>query len=167
MALTLAAYMQIVCQFYGLLRCAHRPSRLEAFPAKHRTSLRGLKGNGGFFTALRAGSLGFRSYLPAPSASSFGPLGFACFAALGFVFETLVGEKHLFASSKNELGATLGTLQNLIVEFHGRLPWTPIGQKGPAGFSPWAWIRRWNRFPNTPKTDPLGQRAKNLSVFPT
>jgi hypothetical protein len=140
---------------------------LEAFPAKHRASLRGLEGDGGFFTALRAGRLRLRSYLPAYGATAFGPLGFACFAALRFVLKTLVGEKHLFASSKNELGATLGTLQNLIVEFHGRLPWTPIGQEGPAGFSPWAWTQRWNRFPKTPKTDPLGQRAKNLSVFPT
>jgi hypothetical protein len=129
--------------------------------------LRGLEGNGGFFTALRASSLGFRPDLPASRATAFGPLGFACLAALWFVLETLVGEKHLFAGSENELGATLATLQNLIVEFHGRLPGPRSGKEGPAGFSPWAWIQRWNRFPNTPKTDPLGQRAKNLSVFPT
>jgi hypothetical protein len=129
---TLAEDSQFVCQFGELLRCAHRPSCLEALPAEHRASLRGLKGNGGFLTALRAGSLGFRPYLAASGATAFGPFGFACFAALRFVFKTLVGEKHLFACGKNELGATLGTLQNLIVEFHGRLPWTPIGQQGPA-----------------------------------
>jgi hypothetical protein len=133
MALAPAVVSQFVCQFGDFLRGAHRASGLEALPAEHRASLGGLKRNGGFLATLGASSLSFRPDLPAASrATAFGPLGFACLAALGFVLKTLVGEKHLFASGKNELGATLATLQNLIVEFHGRLPWTPIGQQGPA-----------------------------------
>jgi hypothetical protein len=65
--------------------------------------------------------------LPAAApASGFGSFGFAGFAPLGFVLKSLVGEKHLFAASKDKLGATFGTFQDLIVEFHGRFPPGPL-----------------------------------------
>jgi hypothetical protein len=107
---------------------------LEAFPAKHRAPLRWPEGNRCFFSALRAGRLGFRSHLggSASAASAFGTLCFACLASLGFVFESLVGEKHLFAGGKNKLSATLRTLQDLIVVFHEPFPLDPIRAVGPS-----------------------------------
>ena len=51
------------------LRRSHRSPRLEAFPAKHRSSLRWPEWNRGFFPALRARCLRFRSHralLPPP-----------------------------------------------------------------------------------------------------
>jgi hypothetical protein len=124
------------------LRRPHRPPRLEALPAEDRPSLRGSEGNGCFLAALRTGCLRFGTYLPATTtaaASGFGSFGFAGFAALRFVLKSLVGEKHLLAGSKNELGAALGTLQHLIVEFHGRFPpEPPSGQWGRTRLSPWA-----------------------------
>ena len=51
-----------------------------------------------------------------------GALGLALFAALGVILEILVVEKELFARSEDEFGAAINTLENLIREFHGRLP---------------------------------------------
>jgi hypothetical protein len=62
---------------------------------------------------------------PAATAA-LGPFGFASFAALGFVFETFVGEKHLLAGGKNEFGTTLRTLQYSIVVFHEPLSPGPV-----------------------------------------
>jgi hypothetical protein len=45
-------------------------------------------------------------------------VGFARFAPLGFIFETLVGKKHLFAGGENEFSRTFGALKNPIVVFH-------------------------------------------------
>jgi hypothetical protein len=85
---------------------------LEAFTAKDRASLCGPEGHGRVFSALRAGRLGFRAHLGGATAAStaFRALGFATFASLRFVLETFVGEKHLFAGSKNKFSATLRTL---------------------------------------------------------
>jgi hypothetical protein len=58
--------------------------------------------------------------------ASLGPLGFAAFAALGFVLEALVGEKHLFAGCEDELRTALRTLQDLIVIFHEPLSPGPV-----------------------------------------
>ncbi|MGB6546124.1 MAG: hypothetical protein WBE97_10935 [Candidatus Acidiferrales bacterium] len=49
-------------------------------------------------------------------------LGLAVLAPLGLVFETLVGEKHLFAGGENKLGTALAALQDLIVIFHALPP---------------------------------------------
>ena len=59
---------------------------------------------------------------PPPRADAFGALGLATFATFWFVFEALVGEKHLLAGSEDKLRTTLRTLQDLIVEFHEPLP---------------------------------------------
>jgi hypothetical protein len=66
---------------------------------------------------------------PASTTATLGPFRFAGFAALGFVFESLVGEKHLFAGRKNEFSTTLRTLQYSIVIFHEPLSPGPV----PAG----------------------------------
>src|SRR5229473_1044594 len=95
------------------LRCAHRPTLLKAFPAKHRPPLRGTEGNCRFLPALRAVGPGFRARRAGVTATaSFGPFCFAGFTSLGFVFETLVGEKHLFAGSEHELRPAIRTLQH-------------------------------------------------------
>jgi hypothetical protein len=70
---------------------------------------------------LRARSLRFRPHLPAATAA-FGTLRFATFTTLWFVLETFVREKHLFPGRKYKLGATLRTLQDLVMEFHLPLP---------------------------------------------
>src|SRR5205807_6018297 len=44
-----------------------------------------------------------------------------CLAALWFVLESLVSEKHLFAGSKHELRTAFCTLQHLVVVFHEAL----------------------------------------------
>ena len=124
-------FCYLLTDLYLLLRRSHRPSRLEALPAKHRAPLRWPEGNRRFLAALRTGGLRFGSRRAAASApTAFCPLCLAPFAALWFVFKSLVGEKHLLAAGKNELGATFRTLQHLIVEFHARSPWTLIG-RGP------------------------------------
>ena len=109
-----------------MLGSAHCATLLEAFPAEDRAALRRAKRNGGFFAALRAVGLGLCPHGRRSAASRrLSPFCFTPFAALRFVLEPLVGEKHLFAGSKNELAATLRTLQHLIVVFHEPLPLDP------------------------------------------
>jgi hypothetical protein len=108
-------------RYVRLLGGAHGASLLEAFTAKDWTSLRGTKRHRGFLAALGAVGFGFGAHggVATPSsAATFSALGFASFAALGLVLETLVRKKHLFARSKNKLGATLRTLQDLVMVFH-------------------------------------------------
>src|SRR5246127_4288489 len=100
---------------------AHRSPLLEALPAEDGTSLRRAEGHRGFLSALRAIGFCFGAHRRGPAASShatFGALGLASLAALGLVLKALVRKKHLFARSKNKLGATLRTLQDLVMVFH-------------------------------------------------
>ena len=60
------------------------------------------------------------------SSAALGPLCFAVLAALRFVFEALVGKKHLLAGREDELGTTLGTLQHSVVIFHEPLSPGPV-----------------------------------------
>jgi len=104
------------------LRGAHGAALLEAFAAKDGTALRWTEGHRGFLAALGAIGFGFGAHrgvaAVSAAAATFGALGFASLAALGLILEALVREKHLLARSKNKLGATLRTLQDLIVVFH-------------------------------------------------
>ncbi|MGB2623678.1 MAG: hypothetical protein WA857_19660 [Candidatus Acidiferrum sp.] len=52
------------------------------------------------------------------AAAAFRSFGFAALTPFWFVLETFVGEKHLFAGSKNKLSAAFRTLQDTIVVFH-------------------------------------------------
>jgi hypothetical protein len=113
------------------LRRSHRPSGLKTFPAKYRAPLRRSEGNCRFLPALRTGGFGFCPWSGAPATPRFRSLCFTRLAALWFVFKALVGEKHLFAACKNELGAALRTLQHLIVEFHCPAPPGPLPGGGP------------------------------------
>jgi hypothetical protein len=58
--------------------------------------------------------------------AALGSLGFASFAALRFVLESLVGEKHLLAGREHELGTTLCAFQHPIVVFHEPLSPGPV-----------------------------------------
>jgi len=69
----------------------------------------------------------------ATTATALGTLRFAGFAALRFVFESFVGEKHLFAGGKYELRATLRTFQYSIVVFHEPLSPGPVAGEGMGG----------------------------------
>src|ERR1700722_13611271 len=110
---------------------AHGAALLEAFPAEDWAALRRTEGNGGVLAALRTGGLGLRAHLCGAAATAractFSALGFATFATFGFVFEAFVGEEHLFTGRKDKLRTTLGTLQDLIVEFHEPPPWPSSG----------------------------------------
>jgi hypothetical protein len=100
---------------------------LETFPAIDRAPLRRLERNCRFLRALRADCLGLHSLCrTCGRTASRGSIRFTCFAPLGFVFETLVGEKHLLARRKNKLGRTFGALQDPIVVFH-----TPLQSRIP------------------------------------
>jgi hypothetical protein len=95
------------------LRGAESTALLEALAAKNRTSLRRPEGDSSFLSALRARRLCFRAHLGGAATSAtptFSALGLATFASFRFVLETFVGEKHLFAGSKNKLSAALRTL---------------------------------------------------------
>ena len=105
---------------------ARRSPVLKTFPAIDGAPLGGLERNCRFLRALRADRLRLHSLGRAcGSASSRRPACLARFTPLGLVFETLVGEKHLLARSKNKLGRTFGALQDPIVVFHTLLPGKP------------------------------------------
>jgi hypothetical protein len=94
---------------------------LEALPAKDRPALRRTERHRSLFPALRTIRFRFgahRGIASSSAATTFRALGLAGLAALGLVLEALIREKHLFARSKYKLGATLRTLQDLIVVFH-------------------------------------------------
>jgi hypothetical protein len=117
-----------------ILRCAHGSALLKAFPAEHRAPLGWPERHGCFLAALRAICLGFRAHLQAAAVgvttATFGASCFATLTPFGFVLETFVGEKHLFAGGKYKLGAALRTLQDPIVIFHEALPLAPREARG-------------------------------------
>jgi hypothetical protein len=95
---------------------------LKALAAIHRAPLRRLEWNGCLFPALRTNR--FCLYpLNASGArlTSLRAIGFAGFATLGFVLETLVCEKHLLAGGENEFRSAIGALQDLVLVFHALL----------------------------------------------
>jgi hypothetical protein len=99
---------------------AHGAALLEALAAEDGPALGGTEGHRRFLAALGTIGFGFGAHRGTASsaATAFGALGLASLATLGLVLEALVREKHLLARSKNKLGATLRTLQDLIVVFH-------------------------------------------------
>ena len=91
---------------------------LEAGPAQNRSPLGGLERHRSLSAAGRARGAGFR---PHPG-SSAGALCLALLAALGVISEFLVVEKKLLACSEHKISSAIDALENLILEFHGRLP---------------------------------------------
>jgi hypothetical protein len=104
----------------AMLRRAHRSPLLEAFATEHGPTLCRTKRNCRFFTALRASRLCLGAHRRGAvcAAAAFRTLGLARLAALGFVFEAFVGEKHLLAGSKHKLRIAFRALQYFVVEFH-------------------------------------------------
>jgi hypothetical protein len=94
----------------GALR-AHGAALLETFATKDWPALRGTERHGGFLAALRTARLGFGAHGRGPAATAtFCALGLAGLAALRLIFETFIGEEHLFSAGKDKLSAALGTL---------------------------------------------------------
>jgi hypothetical protein len=89
---------------------AHRPSLLKTLATVHGPTLCRFEGDCGLLPALGTRRLGFSPLKAGTVARGIRTLGFARLAPLGFVLETLVGEKHLFAGGENELSPTLRTL---------------------------------------------------------
>jgi hypothetical protein len=105
-------------------RRSRRPPLLEAFPAKHWTSLRRSEGHRSLFAALRAHSSGLGSRRTVMSSARVGgsenrhSLRLAALASLGFVAELLIMEKQLLAGRKDKIRAAVNALQHLVLEFH-------------------------------------------------
>jgi hypothetical protein len=99
-------------------RCRGAPALLETRPAQNRPSLGRPERNRCLHPARRAVRSCFRPY----PWTAIGALGLALLAVLGIVLEILVMEEELLACSKDEFGAAINTFQDLIREFHGRLP---------------------------------------------
>src|SRR2546425_1996959 len=144
---------------------AHGPPLLEAFAAEDRPPLRWPKGDGRLFAALRAGGFRFRASRRLASAT-FRPLRLATLAALRLVLKAFIGEKHLFAGSKNELGAAFRALQDLIVVFHRWLPCPGSGMEGAHPAHNAGWRGRTDR-PGGPGTGPTFLRARSCDRNPT
>jgi hypothetical protein len=116
---------------------AHRSPLLKTFAAIDGAPLRGLERDRCFLPALRANGLGFDSLNARRSRSiALRTVGLARLTPLGFVLETLVGEKHLFAGGENELSSTFGALQDLIVVFHVLL--RDLAGRVQAALQPWS-----------------------------
>ena len=99
---------------------------LEAGAAKHRASLGGLEGDGGFKRAGRANGTGFGAgkgkgewAAGSDGAADAGALGFAELAAFGVVGELLGGEEELFARGEDEGFPADGAFQKPVGEVHG------------------------------------------------
>jgi hypothetical protein len=101
---------------------------LEALPAQHRTTLRGLERDCGFFAASGTGGarLHFLVEVAAAAGSAMShirrTLRLAILATLGFVFKLFIVEKELFACGKDEFVTAIHALQASILEFHFRSP---------------------------------------------
>jgi hypothetical protein len=66
----------------------------------------GLEGHGGVLPTLRAGRFGFGTLKRGTLARAISTLGFAGLAPLGFILETLIGEKHLLAGGEDKFCIT-------------------------------------------------------------
>ena len=113
-----------------------RPPRGETLAAKDRTALCWFEGHRRFLPALRASRAGLslgEGWVTAGtwSAQHRDSLGFACLAALGFVFELLIVEEQLFTRGEDEIAAAIHALKNLILEFHDHSPHFPLAITSP------------------------------------
>jgi len=98
-----------------------RLALLETLPAIHRAALRRLERYSSFTLTAGANRLGFDPLVIAPAlrqTKRLGALTLAAFTAFRFVLELLIVEEELFPSSEDEVGATIYTLENLVLELH-------------------------------------------------
>jgi hypothetical protein len=125
----------------AVLGGAHGAALLEALAAEDRPTLRWAEGDSGLLAALGTSGFGFGADLRAAACATrrtLGALGFAGFAAFGFVLEAFIGEKHLFAGGEDKLRTAFGTLQDFIVEFHEPLPLAQVEQGDGRTLHHWA-----------------------------
>jgi hypothetical protein len=119
------------------------PPLLEALPAKNRPALRWLEGNGGLLATGRTVSPSFHSGARPGGHRSQGGVffRFADFTAFGLVPELLVVKEELFSGCEDEVSAAVNTLQNFVLEFHGKVlpsvrdpkPWRGLKMQLPPG----------------------------------
>src|SRR5579872_3921411 len=148
--------------------CAEGAPLLEALATKNWTPLRGAERDCRFLSTLRARRFCFRAHLRGASASAaFSALGFTAFAPFRFVLETFVGEKHLFAGSKNKFSAALRTLQHPVVVFHEPLSPCPSQVGGWAHFALRTKSCGETCSPGVPGWGPLGLRTRSCNRNPT
>ncbi len=100
------------------------PPLLETGPAEHGATLRGLKGNRSFGSALRTNGPGFCAY---SIASSSYALNFALFATLWIILELLIVKEELFAGGKDKVVTAIRTFQYLVDEIHYASPRACLG----------------------------------------
>jgi hypothetical protein len=93
----------------------------EAFAAIDRTSLGRLEGYRGLPPAL--GAFGCRFGFCETATGGTLSLGFARFAALGFILEVFVVEEVLFSRCENEIRAAIHAFENAVLKLrHGLFP---------------------------------------------
>ena len=86
--------------------------------------MRGTERYSGLLSASRAQGLGLDLGVAiglsggGRSAEYGDALGFASFAALGFVLELFIVKEQLFAGGENKVGSAVDTLEYLVLEFH-------------------------------------------------
>jgi len=115
----------------GSSRC---PALLEAFAAVDRPTLGQLKGNGRFFSALRANRRGHSSGVTV-AARRLASLSFAVLAPFGLVLKPLVGVKELLARGEYKVRPALHALEYPVSILHAPPLFAsalPSAQKGPA-----------------------------------
>ena len=101
--------------------CSSGLTLLETLPAIHRAALRGFEWNCGFTLAAGTDCLGFYALVITPTllqAKRLRALPLTALAAFRFVLELLIVEEELFTCGEHEVGATVHTLKDLVLELH-------------------------------------------------
>ena len=98
-----------------------RLALLETLPAIHGAALRRLERHSSLTLTAGANCLGFDPLVIASAlrqTKRLRALALAAFTAFRFVLELFIVEEELFPSGEDEVGATVYTLENLVLELH-------------------------------------------------
>ncbi len=94
---------------------------METLPAIDGTALRGFEWNCCLTLAAGTDCLSFYALVVTPTllqAKRLRALPFTALAAFRFVLELFIVEEKLFTCSEHEVGATVHTLKDLVLELH-------------------------------------------------